>query len=287
MPRTPPRHATRGSSRPRGRRPRTDRRLERRLRRGFDLQRVVGLRQRHHDRIELVVAVGTYAGDAQRQRQLRERIDAHHSALSLAQSSSDSVSARAEGSIAARVNVSPSTRPSSARAQSLAPRREPGPHEREQADGIRDSHRRFGVPLEPHEHALDPRRRQEHRGRHPPDHLRVGEVRDLHRDRPVRVVAGPGRESLAHLPLHHHEEAVDHGRPLECLDDDRRRDVVRKVRDHRVAPVPEQATASRRAARRPSRSRCRARRSPPPAPAARAGRLRSRARARRRRAVRR
>ena len=57
-------------------------------------------------------------------------------------------------------------------------------------------------------------------------------VRDLHRHRTVRVVTDAGREPLADLALHHHEEALDHRRGLERADHDGRRDVVRKVRDH-------------------------------------------------------
>ena len=40
-----------------------------------------------------------------------------------------------------------------------------------------------------------------------------------------------GEEAVGDLALHHHAPALDGGQPVEALDDDRRRDVVRQVRD--------------------------------------------------------
>ena len=50
--------------------------------------------------------------------------------------------------------------------------------------------------------------RDEHRGRHVPDHVGLRVVRDLHRQRAVGLRARDRGEPLPHLALHHHEEAA-------------------------------------------------------------------------------
>ena len=50
-------------------------------------------------------------------------------------------------------------------------------------------------------------------------------------DRAVRLRAGHGEEAVSDFALHHHAPRADAGQPVEALDDDRRRDVVRQIRD--------------------------------------------------------
>ncbi len=52
-----------------------------------------------------------------------------------------------------------------------------------------------------------------------------------HRDGAVRLRRGNGEQPVGDLALHHHAPAVDRRQPVEALDEQRRRDVVRQVRD--------------------------------------------------------
>ena len=87
----------------------------------------------------------------------------------------------------------------------------------------------------------------------------LGGELDEHRDRAVRLRARGREQAVGDLALHHHAPALDVRQPVEALDEERRRDVVRQVCDElrRVACK----RAGRAAARRRSGAR-RSRRSP-------------------------
>ena len=117
--------------------------------------------------------------------------------------------------------------------QHLAPGREAGAHEHEEALDVGNLHRRPLPAYETHQRGIDRRFRHEHRRGHEARELGGRVVRDLHRHRTVRVGSGPGGQSLAHLTLHHDEQPIDHWRRLEHAHDEWCRDVVREVRHHR------------------------------------------------------
>ena len=116
-------------------------------RRGLDLERVVRLGHRHHERVELVVAVGARAEDLQRQRELRRT--RRRAITPTASVSRGPVGERqrlgARASDRCRHARTRRRRPSpaSASAQRLAARREPGAHEREHAGRDRSTDDRW------------------------------------------------------------------------------------------------------------------------------------------------
>ena len=59
----------------------------------------------------------------------------------------------------------------------------------------------------------------------------LGRELNEYRDRAVGLRLGDGEEPVGDLALHHHAPALDRRQAVEALDDDRRGDVVRQVRD--------------------------------------------------------
>ena len=59
----------------------------------------------------------------------------------------------------------------------------------------------------------------------------LGRELDEHRDRAVALRPRLGEEAVGDLALHHHAPELDRGQPVEALDDERRGDLVRQVRD--------------------------------------------------------
>ena len=81
------------------------------------------------------------------------------------------------------------------------------------------------------ERRVDIRRRPEDRSRHRVEAGALGGELNEHRDGAVGLRARGGEEAVGDLPLHHHTPQADTWKPVEALDDDRSRHVVRQVRD--------------------------------------------------------
>ena len=208
---------------------------------------VVGLAHRNHKCLELVIPVGARARHVQRKRELRERVDANLRRGAGRLDPGDRRPLRECERLGAGRRIDAGAAQHGLRAfpehgiegapQGLAPRGKAAPNELEHPLGIRDRNWRLRVALQPHECAVDLRLRNEHRGRHGPDHVGPAVIGDLHRHRAVGLRAGNRGEPLADLALHHHQQAVDHRGGFERTQHDRRRDVVRQVRHHRPPVV--------------------------------------------------
>ena len=154
-----------------------------------------------HERVELVVAVGARAGDVQRERELGERVDARlrrvpvaSACASAAQSRERRASRRARADRCPRAANTRSASIAELRVerapQHLAPGREAGAHELEHALGIarpRPAARRAGRSRTSALSTLGCGTNTV--GGTVPDDLGLGVVRDLHRDRAVRLRA--------------------------------------------------------------------------------------------------
>ena len=81
------------------------------------------------------------------------------------------------------------------------------------------------------ERGVDVRPRPEDLARDRMEAGALGRELDEHRHRAVRLRPRRGEEAVGDLALHHHAPALDGRQAVEALDDDRRRDVVRQVRD--------------------------------------------------------
>ena len=86
-------------------------------------------------------------------------------------------------------------------------------------------------PPEGDERRVDVRRRPEDRAGDRVEAGAAGGELHEHRDGAVRLRRRLGEEAVGDLPLHHHAPELDARQPGQALGDDRRRDVVRQVRD--------------------------------------------------------
>ena len=209
-----------------------------------------------------MVAVATTAEDAQRQLELRVRRGADAGSQRVTVSRDD-----ASGSLTTRLMPPPHCEPlrPSRRArgprpgrwarrrrrraprarrrraagqrapQHLAALREPGPHQREQPVGRRHAHRAAPIagaaaraPTRPWAGARTPSAAPS------PTTWASAKYATFTDTAPYCGSPGAGGEPLPHLPLHHHEDAVDRLGLLEQSHDDRRGDVVRQVRHART-----------------------------------------------------
>ena len=81
------------------------------------------------------------------------------------------------------------------------------------------------------ERRIDVRLRPEDGAGHCVEARALGGELDEHRHRAVLLRPGLREEPVGHLPLHHHAPEPDVRQAVDALDDERRRDVVREVRN--------------------------------------------------------
>ena len=158
-----------------------------------------------------------------------------------------------------RARAGPRPIASSAAAAACSREATPGERERvgERLAAVRE--RRLDEPLhagvdarpsaaERDERRLDVRPRPEHLARHGMEAGALGRELQQHRDRAVGLRPRHGEEAVGDLALHHHAPEARAREAVEALDHERRRDVVRQVRDE---------LRRRRLERRPGRARAR------------------------------